>query len=71
MTAARFDPRNLTLYDTAPDLLHLEFGTDGRVYRYVRAEDFPAGVIDEDSRRTPQERARNASHAEIRERFLS
>jgi len=71
MTASRFDPRNLTLYDAAPPLLHLEFGTEGRVYRYAMVESFPAGVLDEDTRRTPDERSRFESHADIRERFLA
>lgn len=70
MTASRFDPRNLTLYDKAPDLLHLEFGTDGRVYRYALVESFPAGVVDEDTRRTPAERARMETHGLIRARLL-
>lgn len=70
MTAARFDPRNLTLYDEAPPLLHLEFGSDGRVYRYVLAQSFPAGEIDEDTRRTSFEREQRASHAQIREAIL-
>lgn len=71
MTVSRFDPRNLTLYDKAPDLLHLEFGSDGRVYRYVMVESFPAGFIDEDTRRTPAERARMEGHGVIRARLLA
>lgn len=70
MTVARFDPRNLGMYDEAPPLLHLEFGADGRVYRYAMVESFPAGVLQEDTRRTPEECARRESHAEIRQRLI-
>lgn len=70
MTVARFDPRNLTLYDTAPPLLHLEFGTDGRVYRYALVESFNAGALHADTRRTADECARHETHAVIRERLL-
>jgi hypothetical protein len=69
MTTARFDPRNLTLYDKAPPLLHLEFG-DGRVYRYARIESFAPGVLNEDSRRTPEEDARHETHEEILARLI-
>ena len=58
------------MYEKAPDLLHLEFGTDGRVYRYALIESFPAGTLDEDTRRTPAERARMEPHGMIRARFL-
>lgn len=70
MTASRFDPRNLTLYDKAPPLLHLEFGMDGRVYRYVLAESFPAAALDEGSRMTADERKGGKTHSRIRERLL-
>lgn len=70
MTAARFDPRNLTLYDSAPPLLHLEFGGDGRVYRYALVEEFGPGILNEDSRRTPEEDRRAETHAQIRARIL-
>lgn len=70
MTASRFDPRNLTLYDDAPPLLHLEFGGDGRVYRYAMIESYPAGALDDDTRRTENERGRAESHAQIRDRLL-
>lgn len=70
MTASRFDPRSLTLYDTAPPLLHLEFGHQGRVYRYVRATEFAPGALDPDTRRTAAEVAARLSHEDIRREAL-
>lgn len=70
MTASRFDPRNLSMYDKAPELLHFEFGSEGRVYRYALIGSFPAGQLDADTRRTEGERERHESHAQIRARLL-
>jgi len=58
------------MYEKAPPLLHLEFGTDGRVYRYVMVESFAPGVLNEDSRRTKEEDARHETHEQIRGRLL-
>ena len=70
MTVSRFDPRALTQYDKPPPLLHLEFGQDGRVYRYVMVEAFAPGVLDEDTRRTALERVTLESHESIRAGIL-
>lgn len=70
MSVARFDPRNLARYEKAPDLLHLEFGRDGRVYRYAMVQAFPAGELDPDTRRTAAERAARDTHAMIRARLI-
>ena len=70
MTVARFDPTLLTHYDKAPPLLHLEFGQNGRVFRYVMVESFPAGHLDPDTRRTPAERDNAETHENIRRRLL-
>lgn len=71
MTAARFDPRNLAMYEKAPPLLHLEFGHQGRVFRYAMVESFPAGMLDPDSRRTQSERDNCETHEQIRTRLVS
>lgn len=64
MTAARFDPRNLTMYDKAPPLLHFQFGE--KVYRYVWVQEFAPKQLDEDTRRTESEREKHFSHDDIR-----
>ena len=46
MTLAKFDPRNITQYQTPRFLLHFQWGKSEKVYRYALVEIFNPGVID-------------------------
>ena len=74
MTITRFDPTVLTMYADAPPLLHLHFGCvgdkEGKLYRYVRAEEFELSELDPDRRMTKAEMEAGLDHNNIRESLV-
>ena len=47
MTRARFDPRLINIYKEPRLLLHFEWGTDNKIYRYALVEKIDIGSINE------------------------
>ena len=47
MTRARFDPRLINIYKEPRLLLHFEWGTDNKIYRYALVEKIDIGNINE------------------------
>ena len=47
MTRARFDPRLIDIYKEPRLLLHFEWGTDNKIYRYALVEKIDIGSINE------------------------
>ena len=47
MTRARFDPRLIDIYKEPRLLLHFEWGTDNKIYRYALVEKIDIGNINE------------------------
>jgi len=69
MTLSRFDVHNLGEYAQPPPLLHFEFG--GKVYRYVWVQHFMPKQLDQDTRRTVEERTMHRSHDDIRREMFA
>ena len=55
MTLAKFDPRNITQYQTPRFLLHFQWGKSEKVYRYALVEVFNSGVIDHETKQKEDE----------------
>ena len=45
MTRARFDPRLINIYKEPRLLLHFEWGTDNKIYRYALVEKIDISLI--------------------------
>ena len=50
MTRARFDPRLINIYKEPRLLLHFEWGTDNKIYRYALVEEINVSDIDHGSK---------------------
>jgi hypothetical protein len=67
MTISDFDPRNLTLYEKPRDLLHFQWQSGNKVYRYALVE-----IIDPiniDSRTKLKRDEQSLSHKEIWKKY--
>ena len=62
MTRARFDPRLINIYKEPRLLLHFEWGTDNKIYRYALVEKIDIGNINELTKNKKDEV--NLSHKE-------
>ena len=67
MTRARFDPRLIDLYKEPRLLLHFEWGTDNKIYRYALVEKIDIGNINELTKNKKDEV--NLSHKEIWKKY--
>ena len=55
MTRARFDPRLINIYKEPRLLLHFEWGTDNKIYRYALVESMDQSEIDHKSKQKQDE----------------
>jgi len=55
MTLAKFDPRNITQYQTPRFLLHFQWGKSEKVYRYALVEIINQGAIDHKTKQKDDE----------------
>ena len=67
MTRARFDPRLINIYKEPRLLLHFEWGTDNKIYRYALVEKIDIGNINELTKNKKDEV--NLSHKEIWKKY--
>jgi hypothetical protein len=67
MTRARFDPRLINIYKDPKLLLHFEWGTDNKIYRYALVEKIDIGNINELTKNKKDEV--NLSHKEIWKKY--
>ena len=67
MTRARFDPRLINIYKDPKLLLHFEWGTDNKIYRYALVEKIDIGNINELTKNKKDEV--NLSHKDIWKKY--
>ena len=67
MTRARFDPRLINIYKEPSLLLHFEWGTDNKIYRYALVEKIDIGNINELTKKKKDEV--DLSHKEIWKKY--
>ena len=56
MTLAKFDPRNITQYQTPRFLLHFQWGKSEKVYRYALVEIINQDAIDHKTKQKDDEK---------------